>query len=113
MGNAEVRAQIAQEVSTVSGVTGYVHRPSAVKVGDAWPQWRGGERVDGMGFMETWVVYVVVPGDEDSADDYADTIGYPVLQALRPVLYADAIVPAQIQTSAGPMLALMITGRSE
>lgn len=113
MGNADVRLAIAAAASTVSGVTGYAKRPTSLNIGDAWPQWRGAERVDGMGFLETWQVFLLLPSDEFTADGYADTLGYPLAEALRPVLFVDSIVPAEVATSAGPLLALMITGRSE
>lgn len=107
------RDAIASAVSTVEGLTGYRRRPKAPKVGDAWPLWRGSERSDGWAFVQTWMVVVVLPGDEATADEWADQYGAPLFEALEPVMFVDKIEPAAIAASSTDMYALQITGRTE
>lgn len=113
MSNAQTRQDIADALSAVAGITGHPSRPAALNEGDGWPQWRGG--VPHAGAVEnTWAVLVVLPSaDEVTADGFADSHGQALLDALRPVLSVDSIAPAEITSEAGPILALLITGRSE
>lgn len=113
MSNADTRQAIADALSTVSDINGYPARPNALNEGDGWPQWRGG--VPRAGAVEnTWAVLVVLPSADDvTADSFADSHGEALLEALRPVLYVDSIAPAEITSEAGPILALLLTGRSE
>lgn len=113
MNVAQTRTDIAAALSTVAGVTGYPRRPTAVKAGDAWPLWRGGERSDGFTFVQSFAVLVALPGDEAAADNGADTYGPPLVDALEPVLFVESITPATVATGEGDMNALMITGRVE
>lgn len=113
MSNADTRAALAAALSTVDGVTGYARRPNVTKPGDAWPMWRGSERADGWGYLETWAVVIVLPGAEDTADAFADEHQAALDAALRPVLHVDSFAPATLPSSAGDLFALMITGRSE
>jgi hypothetical protein len=118
MSNAQIRADIATALSTVTGPSGPIHghvsRPAAMNERDAWPQWRGSEYAAGHSFTSTWVVLVVLPQTDDvTADSFADQYGAALLDALRPVLAVDTIAPAEIPTEAGQMYALLITGRAE
>jgi hypothetical protein len=113
MSNADTRAAIAAAISTVDGLTGYVKRPTAMKPGDGWPQWRGAARADGFGFLETWAVLVVLPDNETTADEWADSHGYALATALEPVMFVESIAPATIPASGNDIYALMITGRTE
>ena len=114
MSNADTRAEIAAAVSTVTGLNGFVQRPVSPNAGDAWPLWRGGERSDGSVFVNTWAVLLVLPSSETTADEWADLYGVQLADALESVMFVDAIAPATISAgSAGELLALMITGRSE
>lgn len=114
MSNAATRQAIAAALSTVSGVAGYASRPTAVTSGDAWPQWAGSERDVASGFIESWVVLVVLPAaDEITADSFADDHQAALIAALRPVLFVDSFAPARLSTEAGDVYALSISGRSE
>jgi hypothetical protein len=113
MSNADTREVIAEAVSTVDGLHGYVKRPTSSRPGDAWPQWSGAERADGALFVNAWRVYIVLPSDESAADEWADQYGDLLADALAPVMFVDAITPAAIPITGGELLALMITGRSE
>ena len=116
MSNAETRQAIAEAMTTVAGITGYPTTPSTPRVGDAWPQWRGAERAGGSAYTNTWNVLVVLPQDDEvTADGFADTHFDDIHDALEPVLFIDGMQPAEIPVSdqSRPMLALLITGRSE
>jgi hypothetical protein len=113
MTNFDTRIALAGALSMVDGVTGYPQRPGAVRPGDAWPLWRGSERSDGMAFLETWAVVVALAGDELAADTFADSKRADLDDALRPVMWVESYTPAVVNTEAGDMNALMITGRTE
>lgn len=113
MSNAQTRQEIAAALSTVAGVTGHVVRPAALNVGDAWPQWRGGEP-RAFAMVNTWAILVVLPQSDDiTADGFADSHGEDLLDALRPVLAVDSMAPATIAGDTGDLYALLIIGRSE
>jgi hypothetical protein len=111
--NADTRLAIAAAVSTVTNHTGYARRPTVPKPGDAWPQWRGNERADGFAFVESWAVLIMLPSEEVSADEWADTYGEQLLAALEPVMFVDQLQPAVFKLSNNDAYALMITGRTE
>lgn len=113
MSNATTRAALAAALSTVSGITGYALRPKVLRAGDAWPQWRGSERDDTIGFVETWNVLVVLPSDETTADSYADTNQAALLDALRPVMFVASFAPTLFTAEGNDVYALLITGRTE
>lgn len=116
MTTADTRAALAAALSIVDGLSGYSETPSAPNVGDAWPQWRGAERAGGHAYTHTWNVLIVLPQqDEVTADSYIDEHYEELDAALGPVLFIDAIQPAEIAVpdNPQPLLALLITGRSE
>lgn len=113
MTNAEMRTAIAAAVSTIDGLTGYTKRPDSINVGDVWPRWRGTARGDDRMFVNTWVVVVALPGDEDTADDWVDLYGPALFTALQPLLYITAFDPAVLPMTGTDSLALQITGTTE
>jgi hypothetical protein len=114
MSNATKRTDIAAAVSTIDGLRGFAKQPTSPNTGDAWPQWSGGERADGAMFVNSWRVYVILPSDDTTADEWADLYGDLLAEALEPVMFVEAITPARLAvTGTGDLLALMITGRSE
>jgi hypothetical protein len=113
MSNAATREAIAAAVTAIDGLKGYAKRPTSLNTGDAWPQWGGAERSDGALFVNTWRVYVVLPSDETTADNWADEYGDLLADALEPVMFVDTIAPALLAAGEGDVLALMITGRAE
>lgn len=112
MTNAQTRIDIAAALTGVAGVTGHVVRPATLNQGDAWPQWRGGVR-RAHAVENTWAVLIVLPGDDITADDFADSHLQALLDALRPHIAVDSIAPATIPGDSGDLYALLITGRSE
>lgn len=113
MSNAQTRQAIAEAISEVPGIHGYPARPSTLSEGDGWPQWRGGVP-HAYAVENTWAVLIVLPqADDVTADSFADSHGAQLLDALRLVMFVDSIAPAEIASEAGPMYALLITGRSE
>jgi hypothetical protein len=113
MDNAANREAIALALSEVDGVTGYRRRPQNPAPGDAWPLWRQAERADGFVFTQTFAIMVILPSQEQDADEFADSHGEALADALESVLYIETMAPAVVATSAGEMLALLITGRTE
>jgi hypothetical protein len=113
MSNASVRTHFVAALNAVPGITGYERRPTSIRPGDAWPMWRGAERSDGVAFVETWAVIIALPGDEVTADAFADAHVEDLEAALRPVMFTDSYAPSLLPTESGDMMALMITGRTE
>lgn len=117
MSNAQVRQGIKAALDAVPGVTGYVRRPAVLREGDGYPLWRGAERAeDAPVFLQTFAVVVIVGsgGDESRADAFADENGDALIDALLDnQLWVSEMVPAEVATSGGPLMALMITGRTE
>lgn len=109
------RQDIAAALTGVAGLTGHSARPASVNALDAWPQWRGAVRaVNGYASEHTWAIIIVLPqGDDITADGFVDDHGQAIAEALRHDLSVDGFEPATIDTGAGQMYALLVTGRSE
>lgn len=106
------RDDIAAALSAADGVTGYAYRPTTAKPGDAWPlsgQW---DRSEGLTFIRTWRVVVLLPQDDRAASDWADDHMEDLVDALLPVGFVDRIdfVPAAAEST--DQFALQITMRS-
>jgi hypothetical protein len=107
------RAAIKAALDTVTGVTGYLKRPSTPKPGDAWPLWRGAARGDVRLFEHAWAVAVLLPQDELAANDWVDDHIDALVDALRPVLYVEGYDPANFGPEGSPAYGLLITGTIE
>lgn len=107
------RAEIAAALDGVTGVKGYVKRPKAPKPGDAWPLLPDYELQDGLVWRPTWRVIVVLPADESAAAEWMDEHFGPIVAALRVPAFPESAAPGVWQTSAGDLLILEITMRSE
>lgn len=113
MSRDEFRAALAAAMSTVDGVTGYVRRPTAPKVGDGWPLWRGSVRDEGYAFMETWAVVIAVGPNEVDADKWIEAHEQALFDALQSLLFVESFTPVAGPVQGNDALSLMITGRSE
>jgi hypothetical protein len=113
--NAGTRQAIAAALGSVPDINGYVRQPNVPKPGDAWPTWGGALRDDeSMGYYQTWRITVVChQGSPDNADAFLDTYGDDLVAALGVIMFVDAFAPARLDTEAGALYALLITGRSE
>ncbi|HEY9522837.1 MAG TPA: hypothetical protein VIR33_06335 [Thermopolyspora sp.] len=107
------RAELAAQLSTVAGVTGYAKRPTILKPGDAYPLLGGiGDR-SGSAFQVTWRVIVILGKDEAAAIDKAEALLPELFEAIDPVAYVDGATPFAVPTQGGELFALEITTRSE
>lgn len=113
------RAALAALLSTVDGVQGCEKRPGTPRVGDAWAQWRGAERAAAQSFTETWVIFVVLPGDlsGDAATTWIDAHLEDLVFAVDQGAdggFVDSVTPVQLTVGdAGEMPALQMIIRSE
>lgn len=107
------RAEFATALSTVDDVTGYAYRPATPKTGDAWPLLGPLERDDGLAFMVTWRVIVLLPSDERDASAFIDAHFEDLVDALEPIAFVDGATPVGRPAEAGSEYALEITTRSE
>ncbi len=106
------RDDIAEALSTADGVTGYAYRPTATKPGDAWPLSGPWERSEGLTFIRTWRVMVLLPQDDRAASDWADDHVEALVDALLPVGFVDRIEFVPSAAEGGDQFALQITMRS-
>lgn len=113
MSLATERAAIAAALSTVTGVNGYPHRPTTPRPGDAWPTLPTLDRQADLIWRRTWTVIVLLPQDERGASTWLDQHFDALVAALQAgPIYPETAEPALINTGAGDMYALEITGRS-
>lgn len=107
------RAAIAAALSTVSGVTGYAFRPTVLKPGDAWPTLPTLDRQADIVWRPTWRVLVFLPQDEEESSNWLDAHFDAIVAALQAgPIYPETAEPALMNTGAGDMYVLQITGRS-
>lgn len=107
------RAEIAAQLSTVTGVQGYEKRPNVITPGDAWALLNSADRGPGLAFGATWRIIVILGGDEVTAIDQTDVLLPELAEALDPVAYVDTVIPVAFATSGGDLYALEITARSD
>ena len=107
------RAELAAQLTTVDGVTGYAKRPKIIKPGDAWPLFGSANRGPGLAFEATWRIIVVLGNDEAAAIDKAEALLPELAEAIEPVAYVDGAQPFAVPTQGGDLFALEITARSE
>jgi hypothetical protein len=106
------RRDIADAVSSVTGVTGHEFRPDVLGDGDAWPLIASLTR-EGAGWTTSWRVLLVLPADEAAAAARLEAIAQDLTDALQPVAAVDLIEPVTIKTQAGDLAGLQITARSD
>lgn len=107
------RASLAAVLTTVPGITGYVHRPNLLKAGDAFAMLTSADRGPGDAFSATWSVVVILGGDEYAVQEKLDLLLPDLVQAIDPVAFVDQATPAIYKTEAGDMFGVDITARSE
>lgn len=107
------RESIADALTTVTGITGYVTRPKVVRAGDAWAQVNQLTRGPGTAFETEWRIAVVVGADVGTATDKFDSLIPAVTQALQPVAYVDSARPIAIPIEGGELFGAEILARSE
>jgi hypothetical protein len=112
----DTRTELATALSSVTGVTGYAHRPMVITAGDAWPLFQEANRGPGQAWGATWKVFVILgsTGDEKSTSDLSEDILPELVDEVNPIAYVESPVPAvEYPTSAGTFIALALTCTSE
>ncbi|MFI6329859.1 hypothetical protein ACIBBG_16350 [Micromonospora chersina] len=107
------RQEIADALSTVDGVRGYVKRPKPSKPGDGWPLLSSLERAGGLSFTVTWRVLILLPQDEVLASEWVDAHHEDLVDALERVAYVDRLEPVRLEADNSAQYALQITMRGE
>lgn len=93
----QIRDDIAAALSTVTGISGYVKRPSAAKAGDAWPKLQGREHIS-LGSWETsWQIVVKLPVDDRVHDEWIIERFDPIVDALDDLVW---IISVEVGESA-------------
>lgn len=103
----EERQPIAEALSTVAGVNGFAYKPRAATLGDAWPQWLGGEHVAPGVFQTNWRIVVLVPVDEQAQEEWINAHLQPLVEALADVVWITDVTPGV----SGDSPALMLNSR--
>lgn len=104
-----VRQELADALSTVTGVTGYIKPPTALKPGDAWPRLGTLERGPGAAFLVTWRVLIILPVDEQVALNTIESLVPELFDALNPVGFIQTIEPITYEASSFSSPALQVT----
>jgi hypothetical protein len=102
------RAEIAEALSTVDGVTGHAYRPPAPSTGDAYPLVDSLTRAAGASFAVAWRVILILPADERAASDWLDAHVLDVADALSAVGYVTTASPVVIAIAGTDTYALEI-----
>jgi hypothetical protein len=107
------RQAIADALSTVDGVSGFLYRPTTPKPGDAWPLLGSAERAAGLAFLVTWRVHVLLPQDEVQASVWLDQHVGDLVDALNPVGYVAGFQPITLPASGSDRFGFEFSLRSE
>lgn len=94
----------------------YPHRRQvpAPQEGDGWVLFRGFQRGPASAYLATYAVVIILPSDEQKADEWIENNTDALDDALRPIIFVDSFLPAEYPLQANSAaLALLITGRSE
>ena len=100
------------------GLKGYASPPNQPRIWDAWARWEtsvAGDNPYALAFRDQWRVYIIVPADTDTADDWISDSLEQLLEVLHHHLAITGYQPARVTLdgSAAAYNALMITGESE
>ncbi len=109
----DTREALAEAVSTVPGLTGFLFRPPVLVAGQAWPLFVSADRAAGDAFGGAWRVVVCLGGDELAASAKTDTVLPDLVQAVDPVAYVQQVIPGVLSTQAGEMHILELSCLSE
>lgn len=109
MSLADQRQLLADTLSTVTDVTGYVTRPTLLRTGDAWPILPSLDLEHGLIWRPTWRVLVVLPSDEAKAVEWVDTHFAAIVAALRGPAFPTTADLGAFRTEAGDVFLLDIT----
>lgn len=95
-------------------VTATATRPTILGPGCAWPKVTLWDRDQAAGgYVRTWAIFVIVPTDEVSADNWMDEHLGDIDAALAPVVYVDRYEPIYLAAEGGELPAVQITAHSE
>jgi hypothetical protein len=88
-----LRAELAELLSTVSGVHGYERRPSGARTGDAWPRLTRLEHVAPGAWQTEWQIVVLLPQDEARQDAWIIERLEALTDALAPAVWVTGVEP--------------------
>lgn len=108
------RQEIADALSTVTGITGKPYKPSTPKRGFAWPELQSIEREEGW-WVVTWLVVVYLPqvSTIESSERWIEENLDALLDGITTAGYVAGIESANIGSPQEPEFALTLQIRSE
>jgi len=107
------RAELAQILSTIDGVSGFAYRPKIMSSGNAWPLLGPLERGPADDYLATWRVVIILPTDERKASDWFANHLEDITDALDQFSYVERIEPYAVQTEGGDVNAMLLTMNKE
>ena len=93
-----VRTAIAAAANGVDGINCMPNYRQSTKLGDACVRLEGRRRdASGVGYVDTWQVWVAIPQDVVQAEKWIDDHTAPLTAALEPLLWVTSITPVTLQ----------------
>lgn len=88
------RTDIAEALSSVTGVQGFSYRPTTFDTGDAWPLLERKDKGPAQTYQNTWRVVVVLPTGEQDSMIWFDDMFQEIADALEDASgYVESIEP--------------------
>lgn len=105
------RDELAFAANAVTGVSVTGHYRQSLKPGDGFVKWNGRNRDDsGLGWMDSWQVWLALPQDVRSAEEWLTEHLEPLIAVLDDVIIVTAATPAELVLGAKPTNGLIIEG---
>lgn len=105
------RADIATAASTVTGVDVAPEYRQSLSPYTGFVKWNGLNRDEsGLGWMDTWQVWLALPQDVKTAEQWLTQNLPALLDAVEPELYVTTVTPAELVLEGGSTNGLIIEG---
>jgi hypothetical protein len=95
--SADVRTALAAAASSVDGLTGHPYYVQTTEPGHVWVRLDRIEYPNRFGGVAHWNVVLILPADLDASEQYLETHGPALRDALRNELVVTTITPQRIE----------------
>lgn len=107
----EQREVIAAAANTVAGVNVNEWFRQTTKPGDGYVVWSRGDRAsNGIGFMNRWEVFIVLPSDLQAAEKWLDERLNQLVNALHTEFVVTSFYPTDLALDSGKLSCVVIEG---
>src|SRR5690606_4632243 len=105
------REVIAAAANTVTGVNVNEWFRQTTKSGDGYVVWSRGDRAsNGIGFMNRWEVFIVLPSDLQAAEKWLDERLNQLVNALHTEVVVTSFYPTDLALDSGKLSCVVIEG---